>query len=160
MDNILTSAQLYNIKRLCNKYHIVKYETNNDGSIDVTGSVDILTKTITELPLKFNKVTGYFDCSSNQLTTLEGCPKDLLHGFYCNNNKLSTLQGCPYLNSTYSFTENNFPAVVMNELLNVEDNNETINIFVKYQDHFDVWEDGFNYVNYFDLMNEIREGLR
>ena len=39
--------------------------------IDVDGDVYLFKKILTNLPLKFNKVSGYFYCSYNQLTTLE-----------------------------------------------------------------------------------------
>ncbi len=38
-------------------------------------NVNLCNKKLTKLPLKFNKVNGYFDCSSNNLTTLEGSSK-------------------------------------------------------------------------------------
>lgn len=32
------------------------------------------------------KVNGSFDCSSNQLTSLEGAPKEVGGDFYCQDN--------------------------------------------------------------------------
>ena len=38
---------------------------------------------------------GDFDCSGNQLTTLEGAPKEVGGDFYCSGNQLTTLEGAP-----------------------------------------------------------------
>jgi hypothetical protein len=52
-------------------------------------------KKLTKLPLKFGKVTGWFDCSHNQLTSLEGCPTSVGGNFWCTNNQLTSLKGGP-----------------------------------------------------------------
>jgi len=82
------------IDYFCKKYSIENYTINSDSSIDVDGSVNLSYKKLTELPLKFGKVSGYFSCSGNQLTLLEGSPKSV-DSFDCQNNKLTTLEGCP-----------------------------------------------------------------
>ena len=56
-----------NIDLICKKYGITNYTINQDGSIDVNGSVNLSRENLTKLPLKFNRVSGYFDCSNNQL---------------------------------------------------------------------------------------------
>lgn len=84
-----------NIDKICKEYGIENYTINEDGSIDVDGTVNLSSKGLTKLPLKFRNVTGYFDCSFNQLTALEGCPTSINGNFYCNNNPLTTLEGCP-----------------------------------------------------------------
>ena len=58
------------IKEICEKYWIENYTINLDGSIDVYDSVDLSHYEITELPLKFNIVTGDFICSNNKLTII------------------------------------------------------------------------------------------
>ena len=68
---------------------------NPDGSIDVDGDVHLFNLNLKKLPLKFNKVSGYFWCSYNQLTSLEGAPIEVGGGFYCFNNKLTSLEGGP-----------------------------------------------------------------
>ena len=40
-------------------------------------------------------VTGYFDCSNNNLTSLEGAPKEVGGDFDCSDNKLISLEGAP-----------------------------------------------------------------
>ena len=38
---------------------------------------------------------GYFSCSYNQLTSLEGSPVSVGSDFYCYNNQLTSLKGAP-----------------------------------------------------------------
>ncbi len=93
------------IKNLCLTYDIKNYTINSDGSIDVDGDVDISplriraqhlpNQELKKLPLKFGEVTGNFDCSYNQLTTLEGAPRSVWGDFNCSDNKLTTLEGAP-----------------------------------------------------------------
>ena len=83
------------ISLICEKYNIKNYTVNDDGSIDVNGSVDLHYKDLTELPLTFNKVTGGFYCSNNRLTSLKGCPRWVGGSFYCYNNKLTSLEFSP-----------------------------------------------------------------
>ena len=104
------------IKEICDKYKITNYEINPDNTIDVFGNVDLWDKRLNEIPLNFNKVTGYFSCSYNNLTSLKGCPKwvggdfschynklldidcdiQIVDGaFYCQNNRITTLKGSP-----------------------------------------------------------------
>ena len=40
-------------------------------------------------------VTGYFYCNNNNLTSLEGAPKEVGGGFYCSSNNLTSLEGAP-----------------------------------------------------------------
>ena len=83
------------IHDICKKYGIENYTVNDDGSIDVNGSVDLYKKGLTELPLTFNKVTGYFDCGDNNLTSLKGSPKWVGGYFSCNKNQLTSLEFSP-----------------------------------------------------------------
>ena len=84
------------INDICKEYNIKKYSINSDGSIDVDGSVLISNNPhLKQLPLRFNKVSGLFNCSRNSLTTLEGCPKEVGGYFNCGENQLTSLIGCP-----------------------------------------------------------------
>ena len=83
------------IHDICKKYKIKKYTINQDGSIDVDSNVNLSKMNLTELPLKFNKVSGFFSCYSNQLTTLEGSPNYVGGYFDCGNNQLTTLECSP-----------------------------------------------------------------
>ena len=83
------------IIELCKKYKIRNYSINPDLSIDVDRDVILVGLKLTSLPLRFSRVGGGFYCYSNQLTTLEGCPREIGEGFYCHYNRLTTLGGCP-----------------------------------------------------------------
>jgi len=83
------------IDKICRQYKIENYTINPDGSIDVDGDVTLNWKSLTKLPLKFNKVSGYFLCTYNKLTSLDGCPNYVGKSFFCQNNELTNLIGAP-----------------------------------------------------------------
>ena len=83
------------IHTICKKYNIQNYTINPDGSIDVEGSVNLYGKGLTKIPLKFNKVSGYFNCSYNKLTSLKGSPKEVGSFFTCYDNNLNDLKYAP-----------------------------------------------------------------
>ncbi len=83
------------IDEICRKYYIVNYTINNDNSVDVNGGVNISDEKLKSIPLNFNIVNGYFDCSWNHLTSLKGCPVRVSNGFYCYYNQLTSLQYSP-----------------------------------------------------------------
>lgn len=82
---------------------------NSDGTIDVDGSIEpsvigvnYLSKLIKHvgnnecvLAVKFNKVTGNFNCSNLRLINLAGCPSYVGGNFDCSYNKLTNLENCP-----------------------------------------------------------------
>ena len=84
---------------LCSEYGIENYQIRDDGSIDVDGDVDLSSifgyGYLKQLPLTFNEVMEDFDCGGNNLTTLEGCPKEIHGDFACSRNKLTSLEHSP-----------------------------------------------------------------
>jgi len=81
---------------VCNRYGIGNYTINDDLSIDVNGDVELDSKNLKYLPLKFNYIGGGFYCPYNvELKSLEGCPQTVNGDFYCYYNKLKSLEGCP-----------------------------------------------------------------
>jgi len=91
------------IQSLCREYNITNYSINDDGSIDVDGDVNLSEKASltygrlwsNKLPLKFRNVTGNFNCTKNELTSLEGAPKSVGGDFNCYDNQLTSLEGAP-----------------------------------------------------------------
>jgi len=83
------------IDSICKEYGIRNYTINFDGSIDVDGDVHLYKKNLTKLPIKFNYVSCFFDCSDNKLTSLIGAPKSVGGFFDCSDNKLTSLIGAP-----------------------------------------------------------------
>tara|TARA_Y100000389_G_scaffold8670_1_gene8220 strand:+ start:5484 stop:6242 length:759 start_codon:yes stop_codon:yes gene_type:complete len=105
----MTEDEIQKINKFCERYQIMNYTINDDelsddyGSIDVDGTVYLVRIGITKFPIKFNKVTGDFNCYSSGLTTLEGSPKYVGGNFDCSKTKLTDLKGSP-LEVSGSFT--------------------------------------------------------
>ena len=83
------------IQDICKKYKIKNYTINPDGSIDVDGNVNLEYNELTKIPIKFNKVSGWFKLSNNKLTSLENSPNEVGGHFYCSHNNLKNLIGLP-----------------------------------------------------------------
>jgi hypothetical protein len=62
------------------------------GTID--GDFSLASMRIVSLEGSPQVVEGNFDCSFNQLTSLQHCPQSVMD-FDCSNNPLTTLQWCP-----------------------------------------------------------------
>lgn len=109
-----------NTELLCQKYFKERnYTINQDGSVDINGGVDLDYYYLDNIPLNFNRVSGYFDISNNRISSLKGIPKyigdglfissnriktlgnylshfeEISGGFYCMGNELTSLDGCP-----------------------------------------------------------------
>ncbi len=91
------------IHNICKKYGILQYTINDDMSISVNGTVNLSGRKLTQIPIKFKEVGGYFSCYGNQLTSLEGCPETVGGDFSCSNNQLTSLEGCPETVSGYFY---------------------------------------------------------
>ena len=136
---------------ICKKYGIKNYTINPDDSIDVDGDVDLRGSrfwdyfrtsssygkmnnwTLDRLPLKFGKVSGSFDCRYNNLTTLEGCPKEVGGDFYISDNKLTSLVGCPlevrrFLGGDNLFSDLTGCPQVINGDFNVSNNKNLVSL--------------------------------
>jgi hypothetical protein len=71
------------------------YTIQSDGTVDVNGDVNMYNMKLTEIPVKFGKVTGDFYCDNNQLISLEGAPQSVGGHFDCSYNQLTSLKGAP-----------------------------------------------------------------
>jgi len=83
------------IDSICKNHSIYNYTINSDGTVDVDDDVYLTDEKLIKLPLKFGKVSGDFNCSQNQLTSLEGCPRSVGGHFNCGDNQLTSLEFCP-----------------------------------------------------------------
>jgi hypothetical protein len=86
------------VERLLKEYFEItgKPTINSDGTVDIEGHCELRKdKKVNQLPVKFGKVSGKFDCENNQLTSLEGAPQSVGSNFYCYNNQLTSLDGAP-----------------------------------------------------------------
>ncbi len=88
----MTPLEIHNI---CKKYNIKNYTINDDMSISVNENVDISSKNLKYLPIKFKEVGDSFYCHNNQLTSLKYCPGTVGGDFSCHSNQLTSLKYCP-----------------------------------------------------------------
>ena len=95
------------VAKICKEFGIRNWSLER-GLVNVDGSVDLSHFGLTHIPLKFGIVTGYFDCSNNNLTSLEGCPLRVGGYFSCSWNRLTSLEGCPkYVGDDFWCQSNN-----------------------------------------------------
>ena len=83
----LTKEQIEFLDKVCGGKN--KWKLNSKGEIDVKNTVWVVYKNLTEFPVKFGSVDGYFYCYKNHLTSLEGCPTSVDGSFYCHGNQLT-----------------------------------------------------------------------
>ena len=138
-----------NIDKICQKYKIEDYTINQDGSVDTMCGVNLCAIRLSELPVQFGKVNGYFDCSINQLKTLKYCPHEVTGNFVASINLLKNLKYCPsYVGGKFSVDHNylinlkNLPPISTdlyieyNELTSLPKIQDTINgSFICYNNH-------------------------
>ena len=85
------------IEKWLNEHEVERYIINDDFTIDVSGDVDLSVIDLEEFPeyIQFGVVRGNFNCSSNNLISLRGCPREVRKSFDCRWNKLTSLEGAP-----------------------------------------------------------------
>ena len=83
------------IAEICELYDIKNWSINSEGLVDVNGDVNLFRSALTKLPLNFGYVRGDFWCKDNQLTSLQGSPREVGGSFYCVQNYLTSLEGSP-----------------------------------------------------------------
>jgi hypothetical protein len=106
-QRLFESTKKEDIESICKEYNIENWILNEDRSIDVNVDVNLYFKKLNKLPIKFRNVSGYFDCSYNNLTSLEGTPKWVGGNFDCSHNNLTSLEGCPEWVGSYFLCNNN-----------------------------------------------------
>ena len=66
------------------------------GLVDVDGDFDCIEQGLSDFKgVRFGVIKRDFECRSNQLTTLEGAPREVRGGFNCSDNQLTSLKGAP-----------------------------------------------------------------
>lgn len=189
-ENLLNdffSANENEIEAIIREYWIIikgDYIINVDGSINVDGNVSFPQNMgLTELPLKFNKVTGSFDITRLSLKTLKGSPIEVGGNFDCSFNQLSSLEYAPKkvagtfafdntVKSLYTGDSNcNFNKVELffrtniPELVGLSDIITKHSIYLptvfKYQKYYDIWnfDKSLNEANFDGLIEDIMDGL-
>jgi hypothetical protein len=87
--------EIMSTEEILNKVVEGTYTIQSNGTVDVNGDVNVVNMKLTEMPVKFGKVTGNFYCENNQLTNLEGSPESVGGDFICSYNQLTSLVGAP-----------------------------------------------------------------
>ncbi len=101
------SKEHLEIRKLCKLYKIHDFKINDDGSIDTKYSVDLSNRDLDEIPIKFNKVRGYFDCSNNNIKSLKNSPKIMEGHFICSSNNITNLIHSPlYISGLFQCSNN------------------------------------------------------
>jgi len=132
--------------------------TLEGAPVTVGGDFSCMYSILTSLEGAPTTVGGDFYCHFNQITSLEGAPTVVVGDFSCQRNKLSStytgyadleIGGAVYLHG------NNLP-------LQFDDNHDHIPLVLKYQRHFEIWNEDLtlNVNNFNDLITEIKDGLK
>lgn len=86
------------VERLFKRYFrysgVITHIDPESGKVDVDGFVS-LNKKVQKLPVKFENITGSFDCGHSALTTLAGSPSHVQGNFTCMSNQLTSLAHAP-----------------------------------------------------------------
>ena len=101
------------IEKWLKEYDIQNYTIKDDFTIDVNGSVYLNNRNLEEFPdyIQFGVVKGFFDCSFNKLTSLEGAPEKVGEAFSCNRNRLTSLKGAPKTVKAFYCSDNNLTSL-------------------------------------------------
>lgn len=90
------SSGVQKITEWLNKHDVTNFSVDpTTGAVDVTGNVMLDVDNITQLPVKFGRVTGSFSVGGSDLTTLEGCPTFVGKTFNCRNTDITDFTGGP-----------------------------------------------------------------
>lgn len=96
------------IEEWLKEHGINNYIISDDLHVSVQGNVNLNDRLNGQtLPVKFDRIEGYFDISNNNLTSLEGCPKVVAKDFNCSKNKLISLFDCPIEVGEFDCSHNN-----------------------------------------------------
>ena len=77
------------------KKHGIQDYTGTPQGVDVHQDVNLYYSELPEFPFQFNVIRGYFSCSGNKLTSLQGAPRVVHGGFNCSGNELQSLHDAP-----------------------------------------------------------------
>ena len=68
-----------------------------DGDLNWNTLINFILEDKDGFIINFGKVTGDFNCSYNQLTSLKGAPQEVGGNFICYSNRLTSLKGAPQI---------------------------------------------------------------
>lgn len=93
LDNLKTI--LLKIYKFLNLWDMLDYTITPEGKININGSIDLSYSNLSSFPVRFGIIQGSFDISHNKFTSLIGGPDEVSEGYYCNSNQLTTIDECP-----------------------------------------------------------------
>ena len=106
-------------REFLDKYTSGRWVVNREGLVDVQGSFLCGGQELEDfLGIRFGNVRGTFNCSSNQLRTLEGSPREVGRDFWCYGNPLISLEGAPEMIKDYFCFKNTFFIYNLQSFLN------------------------------------------
>ena len=120
-----------------NKFEIKDYELIENQKygyvVDIYNDLSLWSRKLKHIEVKFNNINGCFDCSDNQLESLEGCPEIIYGNFNCSHNQLESLKSCPkqikgifYCSHNQLKTLEGFPEMISSSVYC--NNNQLINL--------------------------------
>ncbi len=128
--------------------------------IEVTGNFICNNNKLKSLAGCPTKVGGDFNCSVNQLRSLVGGPVWVGGDYNCSRNLLSTLKGLSTnVGGKLIFGLNSLLNIIYQEVLTMYGKDGVVT-FVRYMDHYNVWQPELNMANAQELIDEIKDGLR
>ena len=72
------------------------WDIDSNGMVTVHGNFKVCNKGLKNLMgIDFRKIAGDFDCSHNEITSLEGCPEIVGGDFNCSYNQIKSLKEGP-----------------------------------------------------------------
>lgn len=83
------------IELFCEEFNIKNYYINDDYSINVYQNVVLDNFIGDELPIKFNKVIGYFSCNKSNIKSFKNFPNFIEYNIYFQGNIIENFQGFP-----------------------------------------------------------------
>jgi len=83
------------------------------GLIDIAGNFWMPKRNLVDFKgVKFGKVSGFFNCSDNSLTSLAGAPQSVDSFFNCSDNSLTSLEGAPQeVGSSFNCSDNSLTSL-------------------------------------------------
>ncbi len=164
------------VEKWLDNHDIKSYSISGNLHVNVNGNVDLKNRIDEDfLPVKFEKINGYFDISNNKLESLEGCPKEVQKDFDCSNNNITSLFGAPHSVGDFDCSHNNISSLSYspkeidgffncshNNLTSIEGSPRTIKGYFKCSNNFlTSLSGGPKYIlQYFDCSNNKIDNLK